>query len=173
MNLEDELLQRIDAETFKAIMAAAPGPATVVTALGADGRPQGLTVSAVCAVSLDPPLALVCLDLGSNTLRAIQESRAFTINYLAHGREELALRFATKSETKFDEQAWTTPAAGLGGPVLSEATAAYAACRVEQIVAAGDHMILIGAVVEGAAVDEHTALAYARRRFFADLNGTL
>lgn len=157
----------IDETLFKGIMACAPGPATVVTSQGAAGDPQGLTVSAVCSVSLRPALALACLDLGSNTLRAVRESGAFTINYLAHGREDVALHFATKAADKFDGHVWSAPEGGVGGPVLVEDCAAFAACHVEQIVDAGDHVIVVGAVVEGAVRDEHHALAYARRRFFA------
>src|ERR1700733_4420338 len=127
----------IDGETFKAIMAAAPGPATVVTSRGADGIPQGLTVSAVCSVSLDPPLVLACLDLGSNTLRAVRESGEFTINYLAHDCEAVALHFATKSTEKFAGRPWAEPASGVGGPILREHAAAYAACRVQEMVGAG------------------------------------
>ncbi|MBF6245662.1 flavin reductase family protein [Nocardia elegans] len=159
----------IDQQLFKKIMACAPGPATIVTAIGPDGRPQGLTVSAVCSVSLDPPLLLVCLDLGSNTLAAVRATDAFTVNYIADGREHVALDFAVKSETKFDSQPWTRPAGAIGGPILSDHCAAYAVCRVEQIVAAGDHVIVVGAVVEGDAGERH-ALAYARRAFFAGVS---
>jgi flavin reductase (DIM6/NTAB) family NADH-FMN oxidoreductase RutF len=156
----------INTDIFKAIMAAAPGPAAVVTATGADGRTQGLTVSAVCSVSLDPPLILTCLDRGSNTLKAIEQAGSFTVNYLAEGREDVAMDFATKSDSKFDGKVFITPAVGLGGPVLIQDSAAYAACEVAQIVPAGDHMIVVGTVVEGAAKDDCHALAYAQRRFF-------
>ncbi|MCG3754061.1 flavin reductase family protein [Amycolatopsis sp. Poz14] len=156
----------IDLPTFKTIMAAAPGPAAVVTAMGADGQPYGLTVSAVCSVSLAPSLALACLDRGSNTLAAIEETNAFTINYLATGREPVALHFATKSDRKFDGHRWVRPEGGTGGPILLDAAAAHVVCRVEQAVPAGDHIIVVGSVVEGAVDDSSHALAYARRRFF-------
>lgn len=155
----------IDLTTFKTIMAAAPGPAAVVTAMGADGQPYGLTVSAVCSVSLEPSLALACIDLGSNTLAAIKETNAFTINYLGTGCEPVAMHFATKSDRKFAGHRWTLPAGG-GGPILLDAAAAHVVCRVEQAVPAGDHIIFVGAVVEGSADDGSHALAYARRKFF-------
>lgn len=155
----------IDTERFKKIMACAPGPATIVTATGSDGRPQGLTVSAVCSVSLDPPLVLACLDLGSNTLQAVRSSGAFTVNYIAHGREHVALDFAVKSDSKFDGHSWSMPVKSVGGPILDEHSAAFAVCRVEQMVDAGDHVIVVGAVVDGDAGEGH-ALAYARRAFF-------
>ena len=156
----------IDSETFKGIMACAPGPATVVTATGDDGRHQGLTMSAVCSVSLDPPLVLACLDHGSNTLQAVRSSGSFTVNYIAHGHESVALDFAVKSDTKFDGHTWAIPEAGMGGPVLAENAAAFAVCRVEQMTEAGDHTIVVGAVIAGEVREDSHALAYARRAFF-------
>lgn len=158
----------IDSEVFKKIMACAPGPATIVTAIGVDGRPQGLTVSAVCSVSLDPPLLLACLDRGSNTLQAVRAAGAFTVNYIASGRERVALEFAVKSDSKFAGHSWSMPAVSAGGPILDEHNAAFAVCRVEQLVEAGDHVIVIGEVVDGDVGDSH-ALAYARRAFFTAL----
>jgi flavin reductase (DIM6/NTAB) family NADH-FMN oxidoreductase RutF len=156
----------IDHSTFKEIMACAPGPATVVTATGKDGRHQGLTMSAVCSVSLAPPLVLACLDHGSNTLQAVRESGSFTVNYIARGHENVALGFAVKSDSKFDGIKFHIHDERLGGPVLGEHTAAYAVCRVEQLVESGDHTIVIGAVEYGEVREEHHALAYARREFF-------
>lgn len=156
----------IERERFKAIMGRAPGPATVVTALDCDGTPQGLTMSAVCAVSLDPPMILVCLDRGSNTLRPIREHGSFTVNYLRHGHEEVALNFASKSRAKFDSQAWELPPNGVGGPVLYEDIAAYAVCRVTELIDAGDHVIAVAEVLDGDIREDHHALAYARQQFF-------
>lgn len=165
--------QTVDRQTFKEIMAAAPGPATVVTATGADGRHQGLTMTAVCSASLEPPLVIVCLDHASNTLRAVRESGSFTVNYIAQGHEAVAMQFATKSDGKFADVSVDTCDHGLGGPILREHSAAHAVCRVEQLVEAGDHTVVIGVVVDGAAHDTRHVLAYARRTFFSSPVGAL
>ena len=154
-------------ENFKAIMACAPGPAAVVTTLAGDGRPYGLTMSAVCSVSLDPPLVLACFDAGSNTLSAMRGTGSFTVNYLRHGQEAVALAFASKSGSKFEGLSWALPEAGIGGPILHEHDAAYAACRVLDLIVAGDHVIAVGEVHEGDVCADHPALAYAQRQFFA------
>lgn len=157
---------QVSADAFKAIMAAAPGPAAIVTAFDRQGAPCGLTMSAVCSVSLTPPLVLACLSLESATLTAIRETSAFTVNYLHEGAESLAMGFARKSSSKFDDVAWSRPANGVGGPLLAE-RAAYAACRVANAIEAGDHIIIVGEVMEGAAHSDRNALAYANRRFFS------
>ena len=77
-------------------MASFPSGVVILTAFGDDHQPRGLTVSAFCAVSVDPPLALVCIDKTSNTLPAVQHTGGFTANILAAGREHLARRMATK-----------------------------------------------------------------------------
>src|ERR1700694_6211704 len=83
-------------------MSSFPSGVVVLTAFAPDGTPRGLTVSAFCAASLQPPLALACIDKKSNTLPAVQHTGGFTANILAAGREQLARRMATKVTDKFD-----------------------------------------------------------------------
>src|SRR5207253_10885835 len=84
------------------VMATFPSGVVVVTAYGPDGLPRGLTVSAFCAVSLDPPLALACIAKTSNTLPAVQHTDGFTANILAAGREQLARRMADRKSTRLN-----------------------------------------------------------------------
>lgn len=141
-----------------------PSGVVIVTAFAEDGRPRGLTVNAFCAVSLEPPLALVCIDKQSNTLPAIRHSHGFTANILASGREPLARLMATKSDSKFDGVEWTRPDSG--GPVLERDVAAYAICSLTETIAAGDHWIVLGQVVDGAHVAGVAPLVYGRRDYF-------
>ena len=90
----------IASQLFREIMACFPTGVAIVTAHEAGTRPRGLTVSAFCPVSLEPPLVLVCIDKRSNTLPALQESGGFTVNFLAGGREHLAVLYASKSEAE-------------------------------------------------------------------------
>ena len=86
----------IEPQRFREVMSSFPSGVVVLTAFGQDWQPRGLTVSAFCAVSLEPPLALACIDKTSNTLPAVQHTSGFTANVLAAGREPLARRMATK-----------------------------------------------------------------------------
>ena len=96
----------MEAQRFRDVMASFPSGVVVLTAFGQDSQPRGLTVSAFCAVSLEPPLALACIDKTSNTLPAVQHTGGFTANILAAGREQLARRMATKVTDKFDAIRW-------------------------------------------------------------------
>jgi flavin reductase (DIM6/NTAB) family NADH-FMN oxidoreductase RutF len=155
----------IETDRFREIMASFPSGVVVLTAFGDDDRPRGLTVSAFCAVSLEPPLALVSIDRTSNTLPAVQHTGGFTANILATGREALARQMATKLSDKFDGLDWRRPASKTGGPILEQDSAAYAVCVLRDTIEAGDHWILIGLVTEG----DHRAgvqpLVFSRRSY--------
>ena len=147
-------------------MSSFPSGVVVLTAFDAEGLPRGLTVSAFCAVSLEPPLALACIDKTSNTLPAVQHTGGFTANILAAGREQLARRMATKDSDKFEGVSWRRPEKADGGPILQADTAAHAVCRLKQTIDGGDHWILIGNVIAGAHEDGTAPLVFGRRVYF-------
>jgi flavin reductase (DIM6/NTAB) family NADH-FMN oxidoreductase RutF len=162
---DDNQLMPIDPELFREIMSTFPSGVAIVTALGEGGKPRGLTVSAFCPVSLEPPLVLVCIDKTSNSLPAIQSSGGFTVNFLAAGREELARRYASKAEDKFEGIATTTPSVAEAGPILADDSVAWAECRVHSAIEAGDHFIIVGQVEEGAHRPDEIPLLFGRRVF--------
>jgi flavin reductase (DIM6/NTAB) family NADH-FMN oxidoreductase RutF len=157
----------IDPDTYRRVLALHPGGVAIVTAMesGPTGRPVGLTVTAFCAVSADPPLVLVCVDAGSNTLPAIRASGAFTVNLVAAGHEDTALAFASKNPDKFAAVSWRDGADGHLAPVLDEVTTAHLACQVENEVEAGDHLVFIGRVLRAELGDHDRPLVYHGRRF--------
>ncbi len=155
----------LTAELYRDIMACFPSGVAIVTAREADGKPRGLTLSAFCAVSLDPPLVLVCVDKTSHTLPALQAAGGFTVNFLAGGREHLAVLYASKAEEKFEGISWRPPDLPEGGPVLQDDCAAYAVCWTRQAIEAGDHWVFIGEVREGSVIEGRLPLVYHRRGF--------
>lgn len=135
----------VSADTFRETLSFLPGGVTVVTARGPDGSPAGLTATAVCSVSLRPPLVLVCVEDGSNTRAAIAREGSFAVNLLDEEQAPLGRRFAGGRTDKFDDVPWVT--AETGAPVL-EAAVGYVDCRVDRRVDdAGDHEIFIGEVL--------------------------
>ncbi|HEV2027574.1 MAG TPA: flavin reductase family protein [Candidatus Dormibacteraeota bacterium] len=155
----------IDPQRFREVMASFPSGVVVLTAFGHDSLPRGLTVSAFCAASLQPPLALACIDKNSNTLPAVQHTGGFTANILAAGREQLARRMATKATDKFDAMSWRRPESPIGGPILHDDIAAYAVCTLRDTIEAGDHWILIGLVTEGEHREGVGPMIFSRRGY--------
>jgi len=156
----------MEAQRFRDVMATFPSGVVVLTAFGQDSLPRGLTVSAFCAVSLEPPLALACIDKTSNTLPSLQHAGGFTANILAAGREQLARRMATKLSDKFDGIKWRRPESAHGGPILEEDAAAFAVCTLKETIEAGDHWILIGNVIEGDHDATRSPMIFSRRGYF-------
>ncbi|HEY2717636.1 MAG TPA: flavin reductase family protein [Solirubrobacterales bacterium] len=154
----------LDPEVFRSLMGGVAGHVAVVTALDPEGRPVGLTTTAVTSVSAEPPLLLVCVDLTSRTLPALRQGRRFVVNFMHDGSEALAARFASKRDDKFAGVEWRPSAHGI--PVLSAHSIGWAECRIVEEVEAGDHVVLIGGLEAGEIVDEEGgALLYHRRRF--------
>jgi len=132
-------------ETFREVMGRLAGGVTVATAQHADGGPRGFTATAVCSVSLDPPLVLVCVGRDAQTLKAIRASGRYALNFLRSGDTANSDRFAGSGEPKFEEFEW---AAAPGGSPLLPGTLAWVECEVEREIEAGDHAIFIGRVTE-------------------------
>jgi flavin reductase (NADH) len=155
----------LDAATFRSVMSAFPSGVTVVTTLGAGGVPLGVTCSATCSVSLDPPLLLVCLNRNSRVLSALVDRGEFIVNFLRDSRESTSSLFASSTTNRFETAVWQPSRRG-GLPLLSADTIAYAECAVTGVVDAGDHAIVIGAAVDGTVHDDAIGpLMYWRRRY--------
>jgi flavin reductase (DIM6/NTAB) family NADH-FMN oxidoreductase RutF len=156
----------IDGQLFRAVVGSFPTGVTVVTTVGNDGLPRGLTSNAVCSVSSEPPLLLFCIDKRSNTLPALLEANAFVVNFLAAGRGSLATAFASRSADKFTGVTWEPSMVARGAPILTEDTVAHAECLVSQVIDAGDHLVFIG-LIERACSNEGNPLMYLRRAYAA------
>ena len=129
-------------------MANLPTGVTIITAPGADG-PAGATANAVCSLSIEPMLMLACLDRGSRTLLAVQAADRFGVSVLHKGQETIARGFATKGPvaSKWEGVDWSEWA---GVPAIDGALVCVS-CELRDVIAAGDHVILTGAVVDLAA----------------------
>lgn len=159
-DLPDDGAAGLDYEAFRDIMGSFASGISVVTTLSGDGEPYGLTCSAVCSVSADPPLLLSCVRTPSSTLDAIRTRGQFAVNFLdAHAREVSQL-FAGPGQDKFHQVGWR-PGATAGMPIL-ERTLAHAECSVHRLVDAGDHVIVLGHLIGGHVDQSRFPLGYWR-----------
>ena len=134
-----------DPDAFRAAMSGLPTGVTIVTAKGADG-PAGATANAVTSLSIEPRMMLACLDRGSRTLLAVQAADRFSVSVLHDGQEPVARSFATKAPPaeKWAGVAWSERD---GLPAIDDALL-WVACDLQDVIAAGDHVILTGAVTD-------------------------
>lgn len=135
-----------DAHGFRGFFGSFPTAVSVVTALDERGEPRGFTCNAISAVSVEPPLLLVCVQRGSHTLPALRATGAFVVNVLADGGQDLAGVFASRSDRKFEGVRWRPSEVAGGAPVLRDGILGHAECTVVRTVEAGDHLIFIGQV---------------------------
>ena len=156
-------VRTVERQRFASIMAAFPSGVAIITTASGDRRPKGLTTTAVCSVSADPPLLLVCIDRGSRTLPALVEAKRFVINFIRLEYQEVCRAFASKDDDKFANLLWETTGSGM--PLLREHVVSWAECATVQEIEAGDHIILIGRVEDGdVTTDAEVApLVYYRR----------
>jgi flavin reductase (DIM6/NTAB) family NADH-FMN oxidoreductase RutF len=132
-------------DEFRRVLGHFATGVTIVTVQDADKHPTGLTVSAFCSVSLDPPQILVCVDHKSQSYPALRDGMRFGVNFLGDGHEEISRRFATTRLDKFDGVAHRVNAHGV--PMIDGALAQLE-CRTVSRHVEGDHTILVGLVEE-------------------------
>jgi len=128
---------------FRRALAQFATGVTVVTTRAPDGTPTGLTVNSFTSVSLDPPLVLWCLALKAECLAVFREAERYLIHVLAADQLEIARRFATRGNDKFDSVSWQPTDSGL--PRLEGCTAWFE-CGNRSQYEEGDHVILVGRV---------------------------
>jgi flavin reductase (DIM6/NTAB) family NADH-FMN oxidoreductase RutF len=147
----------VEPDALRVAMSRFPTGVTVVTALGPAG-PAGATANAVASLSLEPPMMLACLDLGSRTLVAVEHAGRFGINVLAADQAPLARRFSTKDPhpQKWEAVGWTERA---GTPMIDGALA-WLACGLGAVHDGGDHVIATGPVLELEAGDGEPLVFY-------------
>lgn len=144
------MMDAVAPQRFRAVMGHFTTGVTVVTANSPSG-PVGMTANAVCSLSLDPLLLLVCFANGARTLRVVRETERFGVNVLAAGQEDLARLFASKTpeRAKFAGVEHTLHD---GIPVI-EGGLAWVGCTLKELIPGGDHTIGIGAVIEAETAD--------------------
>lgn len=133
-------------EDFRGAMRRFASGVCIVAAGEGEGR-SGMTVSAFTSVSADPPLVLVCLNRSAAAHGSLTEAAVYSINILAAGQSDLAMRFAGQhgvhGAARFDTR-WQTSAQGV--PVLGDCLQTLV-CTPAALHEAGSHTLLVGQVI--------------------------
>lgn len=116
---------------------------TVVTTRSAEGTLVGFTANSFTSVSMTPPLLLVCPGSHLSSFGHFSSARHFAVSVLSEGQEDIAMRFAGKTEDRFTPGDWQED---VHNCALIEGRAAGFSCKTSQAVPAGDHLVLIGEV---------------------------
>ena len=149
----------VNANQFKLGMRALAGAVSIITS-GDAGSRYGMTATAVCSASADPPTVLVCVNCSTTTHDAIARIGVFCVNVLRAEDRELSGLFsgAKKGEARFFEEQWTQLATG--SPVLVGALVSFD-CRVVNRLTHGTHSVFLGEVAQVALGRKGKPLLYA------------
>jgi flavin reductase len=130
---------------FKKGMRRLSSSVSLITAGGRLGR-NGMTATAVCSVSAEPPILLASINLGASIHDQMIETGSFGVNILRPKHRHLADRFSSglSGEVRFEQGRWQEGA--LGVPILEDALASFV-CETIKVVTIGTHDIFFGQVV--------------------------
>ena len=131
---------------------------TVVTT-GSGDDIHGMTANAFTSVSLDPPLVGFLPTVTSSTFKKLRTASSFCVNVLAADQQPLAQAMAVRGPHKFDGVDWTPGVTG--SPVLA-GTLAHVECRTEAVHPAGDHVVVIGRILDLAPGADRPPLLFHR-----------
>jgi 3-hydroxy-9,10-secoandrosta-1,3,5(10)-triene-9,17-dione monooxygenase reductase component len=147
-----------DSATYRTVMGHFATGVTVVTALDGD-ETVGMACNSFTSVSLDPPLVLFCAAKSSTTWPHIHNAHHFAVNVLGEEDEALCRTFAAQDVDRF--AAVTHHRGSTGAPILQDALA-YIDCETEVEHDAGDHVIVVGRVIELGYATEGKPLLFYR-----------
>ena len=133
-----------DAATYRTVLGHFATGVVIVTAMDGD-EPVGMACNSFTSVSLEPPLVLFCAAKSSTTWPRIQAAGKWAANILDEDGEEVCRLFAQKGADRFARIAYAP--GRTGSPILEEALA-FADCETIAEHDAGDHVIVVGRVIE-------------------------
>jgi flavin reductase (DIM6/NTAB) family NADH-FMN oxidoreductase RutF len=135
----------LDRALFKQTMSRFASGVTVVT-MQVDGVAHGMTASAFCSLSLEPPLVLVCVGKNQKSHKLLAAARRYVVNILDASQERISTYFAASRPGGKDEMASIPTRPGPAGVPYIEGCLAYVDCRVTSVLPGGDHDIFVGEV---------------------------
>lgn len=133
----------LEPDEFRDVLGRFATGVTVLTARDAKGGDHGMTVNALCSVSLSPPLILACVARVSEMYAVLRAATHFGVSVLGEDQDSLSRRFAEVPDNRFDGVGFTR---GETGVVLLDDALAHLECRRVDWHDAGDHAICVGEV---------------------------
>lgn len=150
----------VDPQDFRNALALWPSGVTVLTARDEHG-PVAMTAASFSSLSLDPPLVLVCVDLGALSHAGLVGAEGFVVSVLSGDQADLSSRFARRGVEKWEGIELED---GPYGAPLPPMGTARLVCTHHAALDGGDHTILVGRV-EHAEVTDRPPLVFWNRGY--------
>lgn len=160
----------IDTKALRRCLGSFATGVAVITTRHED-RDWGVTVNSFTSLSLDPPLVLWCLARSSRTYRAFTSADHFVVNVLAVDQVAVSNRFAFRSNQEFPNDISIRRA--IGGVPVVEGVCSHFQCRSANVLDGGDHVIIVGEVVDFAGSGREGLVYRAGQYAVADAHPTV
>lgn len=135
----------LDRTAFLQGMRRLAGGVVLITSTSPEGDEIGLTATAVCSLTVEPPSLLVCVNRNSALGRILTPGLLFRVNLLGPHHQDLAQIFGgmrqVPREERFNHGIWSATPSGI--PLLRDAEASFL-CKIGSMVSIGTHFIVIG-----------------------------
>lgn len=154
----------IDQLNFREAMSRLVGAVTVITTDGPAG-PGGFTASAVCSVTDDPPMLVVCMNRNSRQHAVFSSNGVLCVNVLTADQETISRTFSGTAtvQERFQVDRWSV--LETGAPALQNALVNFDT-RIVQTIEAGTHSIFLCSIATVRIESEdHPGLAYYGRKY--------
>lgn len=150
-----------DEKSFRSALSQFATGVTIITTRDENGAFFGLTASSFNSVSLNPSLVLWSLSQNARSMPLFSANSHYVINVLAADQAQLAERFASRIEDRFEGVEFDLSDTGL--PIL-HGCAAWFECHNRSRYPEGDHVIFVGEV-ERYAYEAKPPLVYHGGKF--------
>lgn len=154
----------ISPEIFKQTMGLLAG-GVCIAASAQDGERQGLTVSAVCSLTLDPPTLVLCVNQSAGAHDMMCATKKVSINFLTSDQLELAALFSSskvKGDQRFEISNWTNLPSGIPG---ADGALAALDCEIINEMKVGQHSVFACEIKHARLNTEKSSLVYFNRAF--------
>lgn len=155
---------QMDSRAFRTALGQFATGVTVITALDAAGNRVGMTANSFSSVSLDPMLVLWSIARTSKSYDVFMQAPHFAIHVLNAGQKALSSQFASTCDDRFQGIETQTGAGGI--PLLTDYSALFQ-CATEARYDGGDHVIIIGRVLDFDSTTKPPLIFHAGR--YADI----
>jgi flavin reductase len=152
-------LSEVSGDEFKSVMRRFAASVNVITSANASVK-NGMTATAVCSVSADPPSALIIINKSNRSHPIIESTKAFAVNVLSSNQKQVAGHFASKLADPF---AQIPHVIGKTGCPIIEGADAHIECVVIEQLDVGTHTIFVGKIVAAGAASGEPLLYHEGR----------
>lgn len=156
----------VSSDVFKQSMRLLAGGVCIV-ATNCNGEWHGLTVTALCSLTMDPPSLIACVNRDAGAHGILSETKRMSVNVLSNEHTELAELFSSpkvRGPKRFDDERWIRMASGVPG--LVDALAVLD-CEVIRETAVGQHSVFFCEVKNARLQPSGMPLIHFNREFCA------